>query len=58
MPETPRTLFLRLMGRGQVQARAIEDLLALPDSHPFKLQTVERLVALQTRRQSGSKFRS
>jgi hypothetical protein len=47
LPETPRTLFLRLMGQGQVQARAIEELLALPDSHPFKLQTVENLAALQ-----------
>jgi hypothetical protein len=46
LPETPRTLFLRLMGQEQVRARAIEELLALPDSHPFKLQTVEHLDSL------------
>jgi Domain of unknown function (DUF4351) len=53
LPETPRTLFLRLMGREQVQARAIEELLSLPDSHPFKLQTVEYLAALQIQLQMG-----
>jgi hypothetical protein len=58
LPETPRTLFLRLMGQEQVQVRAIEELLALPDSHPFKLQTVENLAALQIQLQIGSKFRN
>jgi hypothetical protein len=42
-----------LMGRGQVQARAIEELLALPDSHPFKHQTVEHLATLQIQLQMG-----
>jgi hypothetical protein len=42
LPEIPETLFWRLMGRGQVQARAIEELLALPESHPLKRQMTFR----------------
>jgi hypothetical protein len=43
LPISPRTLLLRLMARGKVQEQAIAELLALPDSSPFKRQTIEHL---------------
>jgi len=44
--ETPETLWLRILGRGTVQARAIDELEALPTSHPFKTRTLELLYNL------------
>ena len=46
LPETPETLWLRILGRGTVQARAIDELEALPTSHPFKTRTLELLYNL------------
>jgi len=36
LPETPETLWLRLLGRGGTRTRAIDELEALSPSHPFK----------------------
>jgi hypothetical protein len=36
LPETPETLGLRLLGRGRVQARAIQEVLDLPEVHPLR----------------------
>jgi hypothetical protein len=53
LPVIPRTLLLRLMARGKVQEQAIAELLALPDSTPFKRQTIEHLAILQIQLQIG-----
>jgi hypothetical protein len=47
LPAVAETLWLRLMGRGQVQAKAITELIALPWNHPFKLHALERLAVLR-----------
>jgi hypothetical protein len=36
LPRTEATLWLRVLGRGEVQAQAIRELLALPRSHPLR----------------------
>jgi hypothetical protein len=36
LPETSETLWLRLLGRDQVQKRAIVELLSLPKNHPYR----------------------
>ena len=43
LPETPDTLWLRLLGKGQTQERAIGELLALPDSK-LRLEALRLLV--------------
>jgi Domain of unknown function (DUF4351) len=47
LPVNRDTLWLRLMGRGAVQAQAIAELLALPANHPMKRTTMEYLAVLQ-----------
>jgi hypothetical protein len=47
LPKTLDTLWLRLLGRGRVQAEAIAELLALPASHPYRGQTIQHLAVLQ-----------
>ncbi|NJM65197.1 MAG: DUF4351 domain-containing protein [Acaryochloris sp. RU_4_1] len=47
LPVNEATLWLRLMGRGSVQQRAITELLALPPGHPMKRKTMEHLSVLQ-----------
>ncbi len=49
LPETPETLWLRLLGRGGTRTRAIDELEALSPSHPFKS-------ALPKRTQEERKF--
>jgi hypothetical protein len=44
LPETPDTLWIRVLGRDATQARAIREVLALPESEPKRL-TVLRLLA-------------
>jgi hypothetical protein len=44
LPETDETLWLRVLGRGDTQARSIREVLALPSSHPRRNQIL-RLVA-------------
>ena len=36
LPCTPETLWLRILGKGNVQKQAIEEIEALPVSHPFR----------------------
>ncbi|MBD2456178.1 DUF4351 domain-containing protein [Nostoc sp. FACHB-87] len=47
LPSIPETLWLRILGRGKVQQRAIDELTALPANHPFQKVTLELLYSLQ-----------
>jgi hypothetical protein len=47
LPETAETLWLRLLGRGQVQARAMLAVADLPDSEPLRDATMRLLLAWQ-----------
>lgn len=44
LPETPETLWVRILGRDATQERAIREVLALPESEPNRL-TILRLLA-------------
>jgi flagellar biosynthesis/type III secretory pathway protein FliH len=46
LAETNETLWLRILGKGSVQSRAIDELEALPPNHPFKARTLELLYNL------------
>jgi hypothetical protein len=63
LPETPETLWLRLLGRGGTRSRAIDELEALSSNHPFKSAALKllynlsrNLQALPKRTQEESKF--
>jgi hypothetical protein len=63
LPETPETLWLRLLGRGGTRSRAIDELEALSSNHPFKSASLKllynlsrNLQALPKRTQEESKF--
>lgn len=43
LPVTPDTLWIRLLGRGRVQAQAIEELMTLPQDHPSRAPILELL---------------
>ena len=47
LPQTPETLWLRLLGRGRVQAQAIDELEALPANNPFRSKALELVLNLQ-----------
>lgn len=47
LPEIPSTLWIRLLGRGKVQQRAIDELLALPPNYPFRGHALEQLANLR-----------
>jgi hypothetical protein len=47
LPKTPDTLLLRLLGRGQVQANAISELIALPPNHPYRGEILRHISRLQ-----------
>jgi hypothetical protein len=47
LPRTIDTLFLRLLGRGKVQAEAIDELRALPLDHPYRGTTLHHISRLQ-----------
>jgi Domain of unknown function (DUF4351) len=47
LPKTLETLWLRILGRGNVQKKAIDELIALPADNPFKQATLESLYNLQ-----------
>jgi hypothetical protein len=47
LPKTRDTILLRLLGRGNVQARAIKELMALPQDHPYLQETLKHISALQ-----------
>jgi hypothetical protein len=38
LPETPETIWLRVLGRGETQKRAVEELQAIPKSTPMRYQ--------------------
>jgi hypothetical protein len=44
LPVTEETLWLRILGKGRVQRRAVDELLALPDTNRYKESTL-RLIA-------------
>ncbi|MCZ8065145.1 MAG: flagellar assembly protein H [Microcystis sp. LE17-20D] len=48
LPPTEATLWLRILGRGKVQARAIDELESLPENHPFRVNALELLLNLRT----------
>ncbi|MFN6185272.1 MAG: DUF4351 domain-containing protein [Microcystis sp.] len=63
LPETPQTLWLRLLGRGGTRSRAIDELEALTPHHPFKSASLKllynlsrNLQALPKRTQEERKF--
>lgn len=47
LPQTLDTLWIRLLGRGQVQSAAIAELIALPTDHPYRRETIHHLSILQ-----------
>ena len=47
LPETPETLWLRLLGRGSKQEQAIVELQALPLNHPYQQATLELVYNLR-----------
>jgi hypothetical protein len=54
LPNTPETLFLRILGKGKVQRQAVEELEALPKNGPFLshiIQLVHDLIAVLSARQ-------
>ncbi|WP_420807026.1 hypothetical protein [Trichormus azollae] len=54
LPNTPETLFLRILGKGKVQRQAVKELEALPKNGPFLshiIQLVHDLIAVLSARQ-------
>lgn len=47
LPEGPETMWLRLLGRGKVQAQAVQELAALRSREPLRDAALELLVAWQ-----------
>lgn len=47
LPATIDTLWLRLLGKGGVQSKAVNELLALPETHRYRLETLRHLAVLQ-----------
>jgi hypothetical protein len=47
LPQTPETLWVRLLGKDGVQTRAIEEVANLPSGHPYRQNTLELLVNLK-----------
>jgi len=48
LPVMPGTLWLRLLGRGEVQQQAFDDLAALPAHHPLHSATARRVLRWRT----------
>jgi len=48
LPCTPETLWLRVLGKGNVQKRAVAELRELPSDHVFRLNALELLYNLRT----------
>ncbi|WP_293147990.1 MULTISPECIES: flagellar assembly protein H [unclassified Microcoleus] len=48
LPETPETLWLRILGKGKVQERAIAQLSALATNDPLRIIALELLYRLQS----------
>jgi hypothetical protein len=47
LPVTSDTLCLRVLGKGGVQKRAVNEFLALPDTHPYRNNTLRMLTNLR-----------
>lgn len=47
LPETLETLWLRLLGRDNVQKRAISELMTLPSGHPYQQLSLRHIAVLQ-----------
>ncbi|MGH1393534.1 MAG: DUF4351 domain-containing protein [Trichormus sp.] len=47
LPQTPETLWLRLLGRGNIQSQAIMELQTLPLNHPYQKATLELVYNLR-----------
>jgi hypothetical protein len=47
LPVTDETLWLRVLGKGKVQRQAVEEFLALPDTNPYKDNTLRLLANLR-----------
>ncbi len=43
LPETEKTLWLRILGKGKVRQRAIDELMALPEDEPLRSKMLELL---------------
>ncbi|MGK7926721.1 MAG: hypothetical protein AB4290_16020, partial [Spirulina sp.] len=55
LPQTPETLWLRLLGRGRVQQRAVRELEALPRENHLRgnvIKLVKELISLLAKRQN------
>ncbi len=48
LPVTPETLWLRLLGKGRVQQRAIEEVQALDINNPLRTKAIDLLANLKT----------
>jgi len=52
LPTTPETLWLRILGKGTTQQRAIDEIIALPETNPLRTNVLEQVstwrVNLQT----------
>lgn len=59
LPSNPETLWLRILGKGPVQEKAIKELQSLPTGHPYKenvLELVYKLLSiLEVNKRSGQK---
>ncbi|QNP29932.1 DUF4351 domain-containing protein [Cylindrospermopsis curvispora] len=54
LPNTPETLWLRILGRGKVRTKAIDQLEKLTEDHPLRRKVLELLYTLrQNLEQSG-----
>ncbi|MCL1475287.1 hypothetical protein [Argonema antarcticum] len=47
LPRTPETLWLRILGKGKVQKQAINELTALPEDNPLRINALELLYSLR-----------
>ncbi len=48
LPETPETMWLRILGKGKVQQRAIGELSSLATDDPLRIIALELLYQLQS----------
>jgi hypothetical protein len=46
LPATTETLWLRLLGRDATQRQAVDELVALPERHPFRRNVLELLAGV------------
>jgi hypothetical protein len=49
LPETPETIWLRVLGRGETQKRAVEELQAMPKSTPMRYETLQLVFSWRVR---------